>query len=83
MGEFNAHLPSVLRSSGAAPTGLFDFLDYSDLVEALSESLSLPTSSVHQRLFYEAIETGWNVCQAAKDFRVTPHVYSQEMEDLL
>ena len=46
----------------------------------LSEVLSLPAPSVYERLFHEALETGWNVRRAAEAFGVTPHVYNETME---
>lgn len=61
--------------------GLFDFSDYWDMVHAVSQVLDLPEQEVQRRLFYEAIETGWNVSKAARTFGVTPHVYNRRMEE--
>ena len=60
--------------------GLFDFRSHADLVEAVSRLLNLPTEEVKERLFYEAIETGWNTNRAIREFQVTPHVYNERMQ---
>jgi 2-polyprenyl-3-methyl-5-hydroxy-6-metoxy-1,4-benzoquinol methylase len=62
--------------------GMFDFPEYTELVDALSEVLALPSEEVHERLFQEAVTTGWNVNRAAHRLRVTPHVFDDKMEAL-
>mgnify|MGYP001057925847 CR=1 FL=1 len=62
--------------------GLFDFNGYDDLVATVSQVLDLPTVEVQERLFCEAIETGWNVSRAAEALGVTAHVYNDRMERL-
>jgi SAM-dependent methyltransferase len=61
--------------------GLFDFSDYWDIVHVLSHALHLPEAEVHERLFKEAVDTGWNVRSAVSKFGATPHVYDGKMEE--
>lgn len=60
--------------------GLFDLERYADVVDLLCSVLSLEAEVVHERLFREAVQTGWNVRQAARAFGLEPHVYNGEME---
>jgi SAM-dependent methyltransferase len=60
--------------------GLFDFQSYADIVSALERVLGIPAAEVHERLFREALEIGWNVSRAAHAAGVTPHVYDDRME---
>jgi SAM-dependent methyltransferase len=62
------------------PVGLFDFERLEDLADTLSETLQLPIPIVYERLFHEALQTGWNVRRNALEFGVTPHVYNETME---
>ena len=62
--------------SEGCPVGLFDFRGYSDVVTVLSEVLSIPSDQVHERLFQESIEAGWNENRAVRQFNLTPHIYS-------
>lgn len=76
-------LPVPMRSNRdpESPVGLFDFKDYWDLVQTVSQVLHLRKEEVQERLFYETLETGWNVSRAARAFGVTPHVYNKRMEE--
>jgi SAM-dependent methyltransferase len=70
-----------LPGTPAPRVGLFDFEGYADLVETLRGVLALPAEEVHERLFREAVLTGWNVTRAAAAVpRFVPHVYTPEME---
>lgn len=60
--------------------GLFDFPDYSDLVSSVSHVLKLGEEEVWERLFNEALQTGWNVSRAAGAVGVTPHIFDKRME---
>jgi hypothetical protein len=71
------HLPKL----ECPAVGLFDFARLEDLVVALSNVVRLPASEVHERLFREAMQTGWNVRSAAEAFGVTPHIYNETMEE--
>jgi len=62
------------------PVGLFDFRDYPDLIATLSQVLNTPADIIHERLFHEALEPGWNVAEAVRKFQATPHVYDKKME---
>jgi 2-polyprenyl-3-methyl-5-hydroxy-6-metoxy-1,4-benzoquinol methylase len=64
------------------PVGLFDFRGYSDVVTALSHVLSIPSDEVHERLFQESMQGGWNSNRAVRQFHVTPHTYSGRMAAL-
>jgi len=66
----------------SCPVGLFDFGGYWDIVTTLSQVLNIPTNEVHERLFHESTELGWNVNRAVRQFHVTPHVYSERMAAL-
>lgn len=61
--------------------GLFDFSDYWDIVRMVSRVLELPEEEIHERLFKEAVDKGWNVSSAAREFGVIPHVYNGQMEE--
>ena len=62
-----------------APVGLFDFKSYESLVNTLLEVLERDKEDIQSALFYEALETGTNVRQAAEEFGITPHVYNDVM----
>ena len=62
--------------------GLFDFKNYADLVDVLCDVLNRTKKEVHEMLFYEALEIGWNVSRASKTFGVTPHIYNSRMQNL-
>lgn len=62
--------------------GLFDLKDsYQSLVGLTAEVLRLPEPEVCERLFREALQTGWNVTRAAREHNVVPHVYNAAMEE--
>lgn len=60
--------------------GLFDVDGYDGMVGLLREALGLEEGTIHERLFHEALQTGWNVQRAAREFNLVPHVYNEEME---
>ena len=62
-------------------TGLFDLPYYTDIVQGVSQVIDIPEKEIHQRLFWEALEPGWNVTRAAQEFGVTPHIYNSLMEE--
>ncbi len=63
------------------PIGLFDFENYREIVEAIHAVLHMPKDEIHERLFWEAIQPGWNTNQTATEFGITPHVYDERMEE--
>jgi SAM-dependent methyltransferase len=46
----------------------------------LSDVLACREDEVHERLFCEALSTGWNVCRAAASAGVTAHIWDRAME---
>lgn len=53
-----------------------------DLVREIASLTRLPQAEVERRVWAEALQTGHNVLEDVARFRVTPHVYSPEMEQL-
>lgn len=70
----------MLPKPAAPLVGMFDFRDHEDLVETLSALLELEAREVRERLFQEALVTGWNVSRAAAECGLVPHVYDDSME---
>jgi len=70
----------VFGRHGCVNEGLFDFVDVRDMVGVVTKRLNLPKYEVCERLFWEAMDGGWNVRRAAEKFGVTPHVYDHRME---
>jgi SAM-dependent methyltransferase len=62
-----------------SPVGLFDFGSLEDLVDSLEKVLDREREDIVKTLFFEAVETGTTVRQAAEEFGVTPHVYNEKM----
>ena len=52
------------------------------IVDEISTFTELPRDEVNHRVWQEALQLGWNVCQDAKNFGVTPHQYDSNMEAL-
>lgn len=44
-----------------------------ELVDEISRFTGLAKNEVKHRVWREALELGWNVCQDAKKFGITPH----------
>jgi hypothetical protein len=63
MSHPQADRPTPTRA--AEHLGLFDFPDYRDLVASLARVLGREEGEVHERLFREAVQTGWNVSTAS------------------
>ena len=60
--------------------GLFDFDSFEELVSSLNVVLERGKSEIVPTLFFEAVETGTTVRQAAEEYGVTPHVHDEVME---
>src|SRR5687768_13993716 len=62
--------------------GLIGITSYAELVSVLAEVLGISPELVSERLFFEALTSGWNVSRSAKEFGVTPHVFNEQMQRL-
>ena len=62
--------------------GLAGIESYAELVRVLAEILNLPAQQVSERLFFEAMTSGWNVARSAQEFDVTPHLFNEQMQRL-
>jgi SAM-dependent methyltransferase len=62
--------------------GLAGIGSYSELVKVLAEILGATPELISERLFFEAMTSGWNVSRSAQEFGVTPHVFNEQMQRL-
>ncbi|MBD2329614.1 methyltransferase domain-containing protein [Alkalinema sp. FACHB-956] len=53
-----------------------------DIVDEITQFTQLEREEVKQRVWQEALTIGWNVCQDAEKYHITPHHYDGSMEDL-
>ena len=59
--------------------GLWDLPTFDSVTDLIHSELKLDTKTIRERLFREAIETGVNVCAAAREMSVVPHVFDDSM----
>lgn len=57
-------------------------LTFNEIAEEITRFTSLPRPEVEERLWHEALMTGYNVVQQAKRLEVTPNRYDERMERL-
>ena len=59
--------------------GLWDLPTFDSIADLIHSVLQLDEKTVRERLYREAIETGVNVCAAAREMSVVPHVFNERM----
>ena len=62
--------------------GLWDLLKLDAIVDLIHDELHLDRATIRERLYLETLETGSNVCTAAREMAVTPHLFDERMTAL-